>query len=61
MYPYGFGLNGLLFSYHLVLLAFAIFFLQVLLSVFWFKYFNYGPMEWLWRSLTYMKFQDIKK
>jgi uncharacterized protein len=61
MYPYGLGFNGLLFSYDLILLAFAIFFLQVLLSVFWFKYFSYGPIEWVWRSLTYMKFQRIKK
>ena len=61
MYPYGLGFNGLLFSYYLLLLAFAIFFLQVLLSIFWFKCFSYGPIEWLWRSLTYMKFQRIKK
>ena len=61
MYPYGLGLNQKLFSYYLVLLAFAIFLFQVLFSTYWFKYFIYGPMEWLWRSLTYMKLQSIKK
>jgi uncharacterized protein len=61
MYPYGLGLNQKLFSYYLVLIAFSIFLFQVLFSTFWFKYFIYGPMEWLWRSLTYMKIQSIKK
>ena len=61
IYSYGFGLNQKIFSYNLVLIAFAVFFLQVLFSAFWFKYFIYGPMEWLWRSLTYMKFQSMKK
>lgn len=61
MYPYGLGLNQKLFSYYLVLIAFSIFLFQVLFSTFWFKYFIYGPLEWLWRSLTYMKLQSIKK
>lgn len=61
IYPYGLGLNQQLFSYNLVLIAFAVFFLQVLFSTFWFKHFIYGPMEWLWRSLTYMKLQSMKK
>ncbi len=60
MYPYGFGLAGQLFSYYLILAAFAIFFLQVHFSVFWFKYFSYGPIEWLWRSLTYLKIQPMR-
>lgn len=61
MYPYGLGLNQKLFSYYLVLIAFSTFLFQVLFSTFWFKYFIYGPMEWLWRSLTYMRLQGIKK
>lgn len=61
MYPYGLGLNQNLFSYYLVLIAFCIFLFQVLFSTFWFKHYIYGPMEWLWRSLTYMRLQGIKK
>lgn len=36
------------------LLAFvpAIWLVNVLLSVFWLRYFRQGPMEWLWRQLT---------
>jgi uncharacterized protein len=35
-------------------LGFAIFFgFQVPLSIFWFRRFTYGPMEYLWRLLSY--------
>ncbi len=61
MYPYGLGLNQKIFSYYLVLIAFSTCLFQILFSTIWFKYFIYGPMEWLWRSLTYMKLQSIKK
>ncbi len=43
------------------ILAFAVFFIQVILSTLWLKYFNYGPLEWLWRSATYKKWQPMKK
>ena len=26
---------------------------QVLISNFWLKRFSYGPLEWVWRALTY--------
>ncbi|WP_340152421.1 DUF418 domain-containing protein [uncultured Marivirga sp.] len=38
-----------------------IFVLQILLSRIWLKYFLYGPLEWLWRSGTYLKWQALKK
>ena len=35
-------------------LAFAIFFvIQVPLSLWWLRRFEMGPMEWVWRYLTY--------
>ena len=61
MYPYGLGLEERLFSYHLVLGALSFYLLQILFSVFWLNHFAYGPMEWLWRSLTYMKFQSMRR
>lgn len=33
----------------------AVFVLQVLLSRWWLSRFRYGPMEWLWRWLTYLE------
>ena len=34
---------------------------QIIISTIWLKYFNYGPLEWLWRSATYKKWQPLKK
>jgi len=36
-----------------LLLAFDVWIFQVLVSVWWFKHFQFGPVEWLWRRLTY--------
>jgi hypothetical protein len=27
----------------------------------WLKYFQYGPMEWIWRQLTYGKRLPLRK
>jgi len=43
------------------LIAIAIFTIQILLSKFWMKHFYYGPVEWLWRSLTNFKIQPLMK
>ncbi len=43
------------------LFALAVFTGQVILSTIWIKYFQYGPMEWIWRQLTYGKRLPLKK
>lgn len=35
--------------------AVAIFLVQTIYSHYWFRFFNYGPLEWIWRQLTYGK------
>src|SRR5690606_27504857 len=45
----------------LFLLGLVVYVLQVLLSKYWLKHFLYGPLEWLWRSGTYLKAQPFKK
>ena len=42
-------------------LAVVVFILQVLYSHWWLKRFHFGPMEWLWRSLTYGKVMAMRK
>jgi uncharacterized protein len=37
----------------------TIFLLQILFSHAWLRAFRFGPLEWLWRSLTYWKWQPI--
>ncbi len=52
-YGYGFGLFGKLGALQATLVALAIFAMQIVLSSIWLRYFSYGPMEWIWRQLTY--------
>ncbi|RPH33776.1 MAG: DUF418 domain-containing protein [Bacteroidales bacterium] len=59
--PYGFGLFGKIEIWQGILLTIAIYGLQIPFSNWWLKKFNYGPFEWLWRSLTYLKIQDFVK
>jgi uncharacterized protein len=54
-YGYGFGLFGRFGAFYSTLIALAIFVFQIALSSLWLKYFRYGPMEWIWRQLTYRK------
>ncbi|MFO7844336.1 MAG: DUF418 domain-containing protein [Bacteroidales bacterium] len=59
-YSYGAGLYGQMNIWQGVILTFAIFILQIFLSRFWLNRFYYGPLEWVWRSLTYKKIQKFK-
>ena len=41
--------------------AVMIFAVQVVACQWWSKRFRFGPMEWLWRSLTYLKWQSLRR
>lgn len=56
---YGFGLFGKISAFQGLLLTIVIFGLQIPFSRIWLKHFHFGPFEWLWRSLTYMKVQPF--
>jgi uncharacterized protein len=57
----GLGLLNELGSSISFVIAIAIFIVQILISKFWMKHFYYGPVEWLWRSLTNFKLQPLVK
>jgi len=57
---FGFGLNDKIGCFYRFLLAIPFAVLIYFLSRWWFKHFSIGPFEWLWRSLTYLKFQPMK-
>jgi len=38
-----------------------LFAVQIPVSVWWLHHYEFGPMEWLWRSLTYGRFQPNRK
>lgn len=52
-YSYGFGLFGEINELQGFLLAVVIFFFQILFSHFWLKTHSMGPMETIWRKVTY--------
>lgn len=57
----GLGYMGKVGPVYYTLLALIIFAAQVILSAVWLRFFNYGPVEWLWRSATYKKWQRLRK
>lgn len=54
---YGFGANLALelSFFQCMLVGFAIYAVQLVFSNWWMKRFYYGPVEWLWRILTWFK------
>lgn len=60
-YGYGLGLFGQMGKAAGLVLAVAIYAVQVIVSVWWMARFQFGPAEWLWRTLTYMKRQPMRQ
>jgi uncharacterized protein len=52
-YGYGLGKFGQIHAAAATGLALGIFAMQLVLSTIWLKFFAYGPLEWVWRQLTY--------
>lgn len=57
----GLGMAGEMGPVYYTAIAWIVFAVQIVLSTVWLRYFNYGPLEWLWRSATYKKWQPLKK
>jgi uncharacterized protein len=39
----------------------AIWAFQLVVSPVWLRYFLFGPLEWLWRSLTYLQWEPFRR
>jgi len=57
---YGLGLFGAVSPLFFTLIGISILILQIIYSNWWLSKYQYGPMEWFWRSLTYGKMQPMK-
>lgn len=57
----GFELFGTFSRHQLLYIVFSIWLFQLIASPIWLKYFQYGPLEWLWRYLSYLKKPAFKK
>ncbi len=60
---FGYGLNyyAELDFYQLYFIVLAIWALQLIVSPLWLRFFFYGPLEWVWRSLTYWRRQSFRR
>jgi uncharacterized protein len=59
-YGYGFGQAFWLGPAAVTGWAVAFFGVQVVACHWWSRRFRFGPMEWLWRSLTYLSWQPLR-
>lgn len=59
-YGYAGGMFGEISRGPQILIVISILLAQALLSRWWLNNFQFGPLEWLWRSLTYLKVQPMK-
>jgi uncharacterized protein len=60
-YGYGFGLYDRLGPAAAVPIVVAIHALQIPFSLLWLRRYRFGPVEWLWRSLTYGTAQPMRR
>jgi uncharacterized protein len=58
---FGFGYYGRLEYYQLYAIVLCVWTLNLILSSLWLQHFQFGPMEWVWRSLTYWKRQPMRR
>ena len=59
---YGIGFQlAIMGLVYVEMIAAGVFVLQVLCSNMWLRYFRFGPLEWIWRMLTYRKWLKINK
>jgi uncharacterized protein len=59
-YGWGFGLFATLSRTELAGVVLAIWVFQLLISPIWLRSYRFGPAEWLWRSLTYWRWQPMR-
>jgi uncharacterized protein len=58
---FGLGLYGQLYGYYLFVVVAAIWLIEIIWSSIWLRHFRFGPVEWLWRSLSYGKRQPMRR
>jgi uncharacterized protein len=61
LFFFGYGLNyyAELEYYQIYFVVLAIWIVQLIVSPLWLQFFLFGPLEWVWRSLTYWKLQPF--
>ncbi|MCH5239031.1 MAG: DUF418 domain-containing protein [Muribaculaceae bacterium] len=52
------SLTGLIYG---EIIALTVFVFEIAFSSAWLEYFRFGPLEWIWRCLTYLRIFPIRK
>jgi len=60
-YGIGLGQAGEWSIQALLAFACAVYAFQVIFSPIWLRFFLYGPMEWIWRALTYGNAPQLRR
>ena len=58
---YGANLYGKVEYYQLFAFVLVVWAINLTVSPIWLRYFQFGPMEWVWRSLTYWQRQPMRR
>ncbi len=59
-YGFGLGLYGTLNRLSQLLIIFLIWVFQIGCSSWWLSHFQYGPLEWVWRTLSHWRWQPMQ-
>lgn len=60
-YGHGLGLFGRVERVWQFAIVLVIWTVQLVVSPIWLRYFLFGPLEWLWRSLTYLQWEPFRR
>jgi uncharacterized protein len=60
-YGHGFALFGKVDRLGQLGIVLIIWGIQLIVSPIWLRYFLFGPLEWLWRSLTYLQWEPFRR
>jgi uncharacterized protein len=60
-YGFGFGLWWHVGASRALVIAVAILVVQIPVSAWWLSRFEFGPVEWVWRRLTYGRAVEIRR
>ncbi len=58
---YGFGLVNQINLAVAMIIAAGLLWVEIVFSNWWLRIFHFGPLEWIWRSLTYGSLQPFRK
>ncbi len=56
---WGLGLFGALSRLELLIFVLLVWIVQLIWSLLWLRHFRFGPLEWVWRCFTYLRYQPL--